>query len=76
MDPGSAQAALDPIFYSKACPNVVQIVATVVNKHVKQDNTMGAPIVRMFFHDCFVRVSICVIVELQAALIESICSLL
>lgn len=55
MDPGLVQAALDPNFYSKTCPNVVQIVATVVNKHLKQDITMGAPIVRMFFHDCFVR---------------------
>lgn len=55
IDLVSAQGTLDPNFYSKTCPNVVQIVATVVNKHLKQNNTIGAPIVRMFFHDCFVR---------------------
>lgn len=55
MDTVSAQGTLNPNFYSKTCPNVVQIVATVVNQHLKQDNTIGAPIVRMFFHDCFVR---------------------
>ncbi|KAH9331076.1 hypothetical protein KI387_003184, partial [Taxus chinensis] len=50
-----AQASgLDPKFYNRSCPNVVQIVATVVNRHLKQDVTIGAPLVRLFFHDCFV----------------------
>ncbi|XP_057861573.1 peroxidase 56 isoform X2 [Cryptomeria japonica] len=47
-------SGLDPNFYSRSCPNVVQIVATIVNRHLKQDVTIAAPLVRLFFHDCFV----------------------
>lgn len=31
----SLQGAFDPNFYNKTCPNVVQIIATVVNRDLK-----------------------------------------
>ncbi|KAG7550708.1 hem peroxidase [Arabidopsis thaliana x Arabidopsis arenosa] len=42
-------------FYDKACPKAELIVKKFVFEAVKKDPTLGAPLLRMFFHDCFVR---------------------
>ncbi|EOA19739.1 hypothetical protein CARUB_v10003841mg [Capsella rubella] len=42
-------------FYDKACPKAELIVKKVVFEAMKKDPTLGAPLLRMFFHDCFVR---------------------
>lgn len=45
---------LDTRFYHSSCPSLQQITASVVASYIQQDPTAGAPLVRMFFHDCAV----------------------
>ncbi|KAF2561286.1 hypothetical protein F2Q70_00014339 [Brassica cretica] len=42
-------------FYDKTCPKAEAIVKKSVSDAMKNDPTIGAPLLRMFFHDCFVR---------------------
>nr|CAB3468152.1 unnamed protein product [Digitaria exilis] len=52
---GAADAQkLSPNFYSKTCPNVATIVRQGMASAVQKEKRMGASILRMFFHDCFV----------------------
>lgn len=45
-------------YYRKSCPNVESIVLAEVKKAFKKNPTIAPGILRMMFHDCFVRVSI------------------
>ncbi|KAG6476836.1 peroxidase P7-like [Zingiber officinale] len=51
---GAARAQLSPGFYSTTCPNVESIVRSAMAQVVSQDPRMGASMIRLFFHDCFV----------------------
>ncbi|KAK4492773.1 hypothetical protein RD792_000093 [Penstemon davidsonii] len=42
-------------FYEKTCPNVEAIVKETTNTIFSRAPTLAAPILRMHFHDCFVR---------------------
>ncbi|KAJ1434943.1 Secretory peroxidase [Sesbania bispinosa] len=42
-------------FYSSTCPRAESIVKSTVESHVKSDPTFAAGLLRMHFHDCFVR---------------------
>nr|XP_043625971.1 peroxidase N1-like [Erigeron canadensis] len=42
-------------FYGKTCPNVESIVRSTVQSAVKVNPTMAPGILRMFFHDCYIR---------------------
>ncbi|KAE8787241.1 Peroxidase 4 [Hordeum vulgare] len=42
-------------FYSSSCPGVLGAVASVVQSAVANEPRMGASILRLFFHDCFVQ---------------------
>jgi peroxidase len=55
--PCHAQAKLSTKFYAKTCPNVEAIVRSVMAPAVAAEPRMGASIIRLFFHDCFVNVS-------------------
>ncbi|KAG6508464.1 peroxidase P7-like [Zingiber officinale] len=46
--------ALSPSFYSRTCPSLQFIVSSVMTTAVQRDPRMGASILRLFFHDCFV----------------------
>ena len=43
-------------FYKRSCPSAESTVEKVVKKYIQKDQTLAAPLLRMHFHDCFVRV--------------------
>ncbi|KAI5068577.1 hypothetical protein GOP47_0016922 [Adiantum capillus-veneris] len=42
-------------FYKKTCPKAEAIVRTVVSKAISRDRGLGAGLLRLHFHDCFVQ---------------------
>ncbi|CAL9181509.1 unnamed protein product [Musa hybrid cultivar] len=50
----AAYAQLSPAFYARTCPNLQTIVGSAMAQVVRQEPRMGASIIRLFFHDCFV----------------------
>ncbi|XP_020535131.2 peroxidase 72 [Jatropha curcas] len=46
---------LYPQFYDHSCPNAQQIVKSVVAKAVAEEARMAASLLRLHFHDCFVK---------------------
>ncbi|XP_068495365.1 peroxidase 4-like [Phaseolus vulgaris] len=50
----TSSAQLSNNFYSKTCPNVFNTVKAVVKSAVAKEPRIGASILRLFFHDCFV----------------------
>lgn len=44
-------------FYEKACPNAEAIVKEVMAQVLSKAPGLSGPLLRMHFHDCFVRVS-------------------
>lgn len=53
---GSTQAQLQLGFYSKSCPKAEKIIQDFVNQHIHNAPSLAAALIRMHFHDCFVRV--------------------
>jgi peroxidase len=43
-------------YYEKTCPDVEFIVAKTVKAATASDKTVPAALLRMHFHDCFIRV--------------------
>jgi peroxidase len=56
-----AMAQLSPTFYDASCPSLQAIVRAGMAAAVQQEPRMGASILRLFFHDCFVQVSMHVV---------------
>ncbi|EEE54081.1 hypothetical protein OsJ_00811 [Oryza sativa Japonica Group] len=50
----AAEAQLSPGYYNATCPGVVSIVRRGMAQAVQKESRMGASILRLFFHDCFV----------------------
>ncbi|WCJ20028.1 Peroxidase superfamily protein [Euphorbia peplus] len=50
----TTHAQLSTGFYSKSCPNLFSAVKPVVQSAINKEKRIGASIVRLFFHDCFV----------------------
>ncbi|XP_042515560.1 peroxidase 15-like [Macadamia integrifolia] len=50
---GSA-AQLDPYFYEETCPDVFGIVEDIIEQASQTDPRVGASLIRLHFHDCFV----------------------
>lgn len=48
---------LYPQFYDDSCPKVEEIVKSIVAKAVTKEPRMAASLLRLHFHDCFVKVS-------------------
>ncbi|CAD5186638.1 unnamed protein product [Musa acuminata subsp. malaccensis] len=50
----ASMAQLSPSFYSLTCPTLRVVVLLRMTQAVLQEPRMGASILRLFFHDCFV----------------------
>ncbi|SPT16354.1 unnamed protein product [Triticum aestivum] len=50
----AASAQLSPTFYQASCPSALFIIQTAVQAAVNNEPRMGASLVRLHFHDCFV----------------------
>ncbi|KAK9913831.1 hypothetical protein M0R45_037637 [Rubus argutus] len=51
---GTTNAQLSTNFYSKSCPSLFSTVRSTVQSAIKNEARMGASLLRLFFHDCFV----------------------
>lgn len=51
-------AQLTPNFYEKMCPQALPTIRTVVRNAITNETRMGASLLRLHFHDCFVNVSV------------------
>lgn len=47
---------LYPQFYDHSCPKAQEIVKSIVAKAVAKEARMAASLLRLHFHDCFVKV--------------------
>ncbi|GJN33415.1 hypothetical protein PR202_gb22013 [Eleusine coracana subsp. coracana] len=50
-----ASAQLSPTFYDTSCPNALSTIKRAVTAAVNKENRMGASLLRLHFHDCFVQ---------------------
>ncbi|AQL06813.1 Peroxidase 52 precursor [Zea mays] len=50
----TSSAQLDPHFYDKACPAALPTIKRLVEEAVAAEPRMGASLLRLHFHDCFV----------------------
>ncbi|KAL6876384.1 hypothetical protein ACP4OV_012956 [Aristida adscensionis] len=51
----AAHAELSPSFYASSCPNLQSIVRSAMSQAVSGERRLGASLLRLFFHDCFVQ---------------------
>lgn len=51
-----SKAELNSDYYDQTCPELEKIVSDTVLNATKFDPKVPARILRMFFHDCFIRV--------------------
>ncbi|XP_058110569.1 peroxidase P7-like [Magnolia sinica] len=51
---GSSMAQLSTNYYSKSCPSVFSTVKSTVQSAISKEQRMGASLLRLHFHDCFV----------------------
>jgi len=54
----SSNYLLNPLFYAFKCPQALDIIKKQVTNAVLNDLRMGASLLRLHFHDCFVQVSL------------------
>ena len=52
-----SKAQLSATFYDSSCPNVSAVVRGVIEQAAQTDVRIGAKLIRLHFHDCFVDVS-------------------
>ncbi|KAJ7965111.1 Peroxidase [Quillaja saponaria] len=51
---GSTNGQLSTNFYSSSCPKLFDTVKSSVQSAISKETRMGASLLRLFFHDCFV----------------------
>lgn len=54
LERGAAELETD--FYEDSCPNALAIVRRVMEQARQSDARIGAKLIRLHFHDCFVQV--------------------
>lgn len=55
---GKVVAQLELGYYSKTCSNVEAIVHAEMEKIISAAPSLAGPLLRLHFHDCFVRVNL------------------
>ena len=50
------QFGLTPYFYDSVCPQALPTIKRVVEAAIQREQRMGASLLRLHFHDCFVNV--------------------
>uniref|UniRef100_A0ACD5ULB9 Uncharacterized protein n=1 Tax=Avena sativa TaxID=4498 RepID=A0ACD5ULB9_AVESA len=50
----AASGQLSPTFYDSSCPDALSTISRVVTAAVRSEPRMGASLLRLHFHDCFV----------------------
>ena len=68
----TAKFDLYPQFYDRSCPRVQEIVRSVVGEAIARQARMAASLIRLHFHDCFVKVSLSISITLSLSLIFSL----
>lgn len=53
----SVRGQLDPCFYDEVCPKALPTIKMIVEQAIEQEPRMGASLLRLHFHDCFVNVN-------------------
>jgi peroxidase len=53
---GLSHGQLSPTFCDETCPNVSSIVRGIIDEALQTDARIGASLIRLHFHDCFVNV--------------------
>lgn len=51
-------AQLSANFYASSCPKALSTIRTAVRNAVSSEKRMGASLLRLHFHDCFVQASL------------------
>ncbi|MCQ6463455.1 hypothetical protein NPN16_24090, partial [Vibrio parahaemolyticus] len=46
---------LSTSYYADSCPSVEEVVHATVASAIQAERRMGASLIRLFFHDCFVQ---------------------
>ncbi|CAJ1857475.1 unnamed protein product [Sphenostylis stenocarpa] len=54
LSEADAEKKLSPDFYSSSCPKLLPVVKQGVIKGIKDETRIGASLLRLHFHDCFV----------------------
>ncbi|XP_061339525.1 peroxidase RIP1-like [Gastrolobium bilobum] len=49
-----SHAQLTPNFYNEVCPQALPIIKSIVQQAISRERRMGASLLRLHFHDCFV----------------------
>nr|XP_043611353.1 cationic peroxidase 1-like [Erigeron canadensis] len=52
---GTSSGQLTANFYARTCPNFRSVITRAVNSAVSSEARMGASLLRLHFHDCFVQ---------------------
>ena len=61
----TAFSQLSPDYYDYSCPNALSAIKSVVEAAIQKERRMGASLLRLHFHDCFVNVRLYLFVYLD-----------